>query len=81
MITPDSALTVFSAFAASFGAVGSLGWWLSGRFRAVEQVTAATIAKHEAIDQERHEENLARFEKVNISLATLIHQPRHRGQG
>jgi hypothetical protein len=73
-LPPDTQLTIISVVASSFGAVGSLGWWLSGRFRSVEKATAETIARHELIDQERHEENLGRFEKINVTLASMSRQ-------
>jgi hypothetical protein len=65
----EFALGLLSAAASSWGAVGSLGWWLSGRFRAVELATARTIAQHEQIDQSRHEENLENFSRIRIILA------------
>ena len=62
-------IALIAAAGSSWGAVGTLGWWLSGRFRAVEYATAATIEKHEQIDQQRHEENLENFAKIRVSLA------------
>ena len=65
----DFVIALIAAAGSSWGAVGTLGWWLSGRFRAVERTTAETIAKHELIDQRRHEENLENFSDIRISLA------------
>ena len=78
MAIEEQGLTILSMIASSFGAVGSLGWWLSGRFRSVEKATADTIFRHEAIDQARHEENQRRFEDINVQLARLDPQPRRR---
>ena len=71
MAIEEQGLTILSMVASSFGAVGSLGWWLSGRFRAVEQKTADTIDQHEHVDNRRHEENLARFSELKIEITKL----------
>jgi hypothetical protein len=63
------AFGLVTAAASSWAAVGTLGWWLSGRFRAVEKSTADTIAKHEVIDQNRHDENLRNFQRIFVKLA------------
>lgn len=53
------------------GAVMCLGWWLSGKFRAIERSYAQSLEDHEQKDQTRHEENLARFGKISIALARM----------
>jgi hypothetical protein len=63
------ALAFATAAASSWAAVGTLGWWLSGRFRAVEKATQETIEKHEQIDQRRHDENLGNFNDIRVILA------------
>ena len=61
-------------------AVWCLGWWLSGKFRAVEkaaQATAETVAakaqaaidSHELVDRTRHDENLRNFQRIFMTLA------------
>jgi hypothetical protein len=55
----------------SYAAVATLGWWLSGRFRSVEEHNQATMKNHEILDQTRHEENLNRFSDINVKLARL----------
>lgn len=52
-------------------AVGGLGWWLSNRFRASEELQRKALAAHEEKDMERHEQNLERFETISVELATL----------
>lgn len=61
-------------------AVAGLGWWLSGRFRKVEEAGNERLTKitdafrsaiqdHERVDQKRHEENLGRFANIRVMLA------------
>jgi hypothetical protein len=59
-----------SAFS-SLGAVAILAWWLSGRFRAVEEKARQAMSGHETLDQQRHEENLGRFQQIFVSLARM----------
>lgn len=51
--------------------IGGLGYWMAGRFRAIEHLADAALDRHETKDQLRHEENLRRFESVSIALARL----------
>ena len=64
------------------GAVAVLGWWLRSQFAAVSTAAATALAEHEKMDvtrfdkieeksQERHEENLGRFETINTTLAQM----------
>jgi hypothetical protein len=52
-------------------AIGMLAWWLSGRFREIELAYRDSLAAHEVKDQAWREENLARFESINVRLARL----------
>ena len=63
----NAALAVFGSVAS----VAGLGWWLSGRFRSVENSQREMLATHEREDQRRHEENLERFKKNAVALARL----------
>ena len=58
-------------FAGGPAAVACLGWWLSGRFRAIEQAYMKALAIHEADDERRHIENLGRFGEINERLARM----------
>ncbi len=62
--------------------LGVFGWWLSGRFRNIEERQREQIErlakegrehldKHEEKDGERHEDNLERFRTISVSLARL----------
>lgn len=79
-MTIDQLVTVGGAVGASYSAIAVLGWWLSGRFRRVEEEARKeaervalkadeAIQRHEIIDQQRHEENLRNFQKIFVSLA------------
>ena len=68
---PDNSLVQFAIAVGSPGAVGCLGWWLSGRFRAIEVAYKDSLDAHEVKDQSRHEENLDRFNKINIALTRM----------
>lgn len=68
-------ITTIIAIGGPCGAVFTLGWWLSGRFRQVEEIQrirteelaeahARQLAAHEAKDQQRHAENVERLEKL-----------------
>lgn len=80
---PTDAVTIQTllAIAGPLASVAGLGWWLSGRFRKIETATSARIEKlaeisrsqlqsHEERDQERHQENIDRFE----TMADRAHQ-------
>ncbi len=63
-----AAITVsFTVLTGLFG----LGWWLKSQFSDVKSVFYQEIEKHEVTDQLRHDDNLRRFEKINISVAKL----------
>ena len=68
---PGTVLTLATMVASSFGAVGTLGWWLSGQFRAVEISTQKMIREHEEVDSRRHEENQVRLGDIDVTLARL----------
>lgn len=62
--------------------LAAFGWWLSGRFRSIEERQREQIDRlasegrkhlddHEDKDQERHEDNLERFRTISVSLAKL----------
>jgi len=69
MVDPSGLSLVLTAVAP--GSVAALGWWLSGRFRAIEKAYTAALATHEVQDQTRHEENLDRFSEINVRLARM----------
>ena len=62
-------IETLTAVLTSVASVAGLGWWLSGRFRSVENVQRVMLAAHEKEDQRRHEENLERFRLVSVELA------------
>ncbi len=64
-------LTIIIGVTGSAASVASLGWWLSARFRAVENACREMLEEHEQKDQERHEENLKRFAQISVALARL----------
>lgn len=63
----NAALALFGSAAS----VAGLGWWLSGRFRSVENAQREMLDRHEELDQSRHEENLGRFAEIKVALARL----------
>jgi len=56
----DTYISAVVAVAGIIGSVFTLGWWLSGRFRLIEQ--DAHI---------RHLENLDRFRRIGLALVRL----------
>ena len=63
-------------------AVACLGWWLSGRFRSVEENSrkqaelvaekaAETIDRHELVDQRRHRENQEAIKETSDSVSDI----------
>jgi hypothetical protein len=62
-------IAVVTSIAGSVAAIGSLGYWLSGRFRYIERGYNTAIDRHEEIDQTRHLQNLAAFENIRLALA------------
>lgn len=65
----DQVLTIFAAVAGSWSAMGTLGWWLSGQFRRVEERARVALAAHEALDQQRHDDAMRNFGRVYVALA------------
>ena len=53
------------------GAVAALAWWLSGKFQEVKDNSRDLIVAHEVKDDERHEDNLRRFNAIEIELAHI----------
>lgn len=70
-MTSDTATLSIVLTAVAPGSVACLGWWLSGRFRAIERTYTASLEAHEEKDQTRHEQNLDRFATLNERLARL----------
>lgn len=69
-MNPSDIFDTSSHFFSIFAVIG-LGWWLSGRFRIVEE-TARDIGssiKSELIQHE--EEDARRFEKIHIAIARM----------
>lgn len=73
-ITPliAATMTIF------FGMVTVYFRWLIGSFDRLEstikdlsRATTSWLDSHEDLDQHRHEQNLLRFEKINIALTKL----------
>jgi len=54
-----------------------LGWWLSARFRASEIRLENMLDRHEVRDQQRHEENVVRFTKIEGKLDMLNGNGKH----
>lgn len=54
-----------------------LGWWLSARFRETEIRLETLLNNHEIRDQQRHEENVIRFTKIETKLDTLNGKNEH----
>lgn len=82
MAIDSNIVTTLIAIGGPIGAVFTLGWWLSGRFRKAEiaqrdrgdelaEAQREQLAAHETRDQERHEENLERFRTLSVSVAKL----------
>lgn len=67
MIDVSTAVTVLSPA----GSVLVLGWWLRGRFEAVDNRSEARWIEHESRDQARHEDNLNRFADIRVALTSL----------
>lgn len=65
----DQVITILAAVAGSWSAMGTLGWWLSGQFRRVEEKASKALAVHEKLDNDRHEQNLINFGRVYVALA------------
>ena len=77
-ITPliAATMTIF------FGMVTVYFRWLIGSFDRLEvtikdlsKATTTWLDAHELLDQTRHEQNLLRFEKINVTLARLENGP------
>ncbi len=62
----------FTVAAAVIGSAVKLTWWLSEKFAEVKDTYTTGLNEHEAKDQQRHEDNLARFSTVEAKLATII---------
>ena len=62
----------FTVAAAVIGTAIRLTWWLSEKFAEVKETYTTGLNEHEAKDQERHEDNLARFSAVEANFATII---------
>lgn len=82
MITVEMALTMATAVASAIGGAATLAWWLSkqfsetrkGLYEALERHRdnfSEKVDEHEQLDQDRHEENLARFGSIQVALAKL----------
>lgn len=65
----DQVLAVLVGIGGSWSAVGVLGWWLSGQFRATEEKARDALTLHEALDNKRHEDTLLNFGRVYVALA------------
>lgn len=68
MGTPAGELLELVKLVGGPGAVAALGWWLRGKFIAVEDATNAALKAHELQDERRHRQNLVRFAKLNMKL-------------
>ncbi len=62
----------FTVAAAVVGSAVRLAWWLSEKFAEVKDTYTTELNEHEAKDQQRHEDDLARFSAVAAKLATII---------
>jgi hypothetical protein len=64
-------LTKYFVLAGGPAAVACLGWWLSGKFQEVKDDAQAMLKSHELRDNKRHEDNLNRFNAIEVQLAGL----------
>jgi hypothetical protein len=67
----DTAVGLFVAASSTIASVATLAWWLAGRFARVEQISSEMLDRHELLDQRRHEENLGKFEQLNVRLTRI----------
>lgn len=85
LIDPSVSHVIAAAITASAALSGLFFKWLSGNFKRLEgsmdqlksfaqhrtEMTETLLNDHEDHDQQRHEENLHRFEKISVALARL----------
>lgn len=53
-------------------------WWLGDRFDKITTSTASSLSAHERKDQERHEENIGRFARLETAILKNGHNKRRR---
>lgn len=85
LTNPSVAPIIGSCMTISFGILTLYFRWLTGSFKRLNEsvsLLSQTISKwledHEDLDQARHEQNLARFEKISVSLARLGANGNHK---
>lgn len=76
-----AAVTAITALLSVTGSVFGLGWWLSGRFSRIEVAYRNSLDEHEAKDQSRHEQNLERFQRINVMVAQLGYKIQNNNNG
>lgn len=62
-------VAVIGAAVSAVKAAWGLRGWLAGEFTATRKLFYDTIAAHETLDQQRHEDNLGRFSDIRAALA------------
>jgi hypothetical protein len=70
-MTPEFWVGISTLMITIIGAVWTGTWQLSREMQSVRRDNDVAMDRHETKDQSRHEENLQRFSKINISLAKL----------
>jgi len=91
-IQPGHATILVGVMSLLFGAHMHFFRWLGRKFERLNEVVEhlgrehrTQLDIHEGRDQQRHEENLARFQEINVSLARLeenveaVREQPHRG--
>jgi hypothetical protein len=68
----DVIVAVVTAIGGSIASAAGLGFWLAGKFQEVKDDGRQRMAAHEAQDNKRHEDNIGKFNRIEIELARLI---------
>ena len=58
-----------TAIAGSIASAAGLGFWLSGKFQDIKDDSRLRMEIHEAKDDRRHEDNIAKFNEIEVTLA------------
>lgn len=70
-------VSIFGFILASSTAFAKLVWWLSDQFKNNRELMLSMLDKHEALDQQRHVDNIERFAKIDVKLDTVIRNGNH----
>lgn len=78
----ETIATIGATAVAVVFSIWGLGWWLRGKFQEIKdygdkrwlrvsQMFTQKVDDHENQDQQRHEDNLNRFMRIEVALAQL----------